>query len=122
MKHGLKALGHHPYMGLPRPTPAGDDIYGGRDPRDIPFYGIREVALCLDLNPATLRTWALGRKYPVQAVQRTADALLELPDAADPMLSFINLMEAQFLRALRREHDLAARQEAHLVVDDGLRT
>jgi hypothetical protein len=41
-------------MGLPLSTPAGDDIYGGRDPRDIPFYAIREAALCLDLNPATL--------------------------------------------------------------------
>jgi hypothetical protein len=86
-------------MGLPLNTPAEDDIYGGRDPRDIPFYSIREAALCLDLNPATLRTWALGRKYPVRAGQRTADALLELPDAGNPMLSFVNLMEAQFLRA-----------------------
>lgn len=110
MKHGLNALGHNPYMGLPLPTPAGEDIYGGRNPRDIPFYGIREAALCLDLNPATLRTWALGRKYPVRAGQRTADALLELPDPANAMLSFVNLMEAQFLRALRREHDLTMQQ------------
>jgi uncharacterized protein (DUF433 family)/DNA-binding transcriptional MerR regulator len=94
-------------MEFPLSTPAGDDIYEGRDPRDIPFYAIREASLCLDLNPATLRTWALGRNYPVRTGQRTADALLELPDVGNPMLSFVNLMEAQFLRALRREHDFS---------------
>jgi hypothetical protein len=48
-------------MGLPLTKPTGDDIYGGRDPRDIPFYAIREAALCLDLNPAMLRTWAVRK-------------------------------------------------------------
>lgn len=86
------------------------DIYGGRDPRDVPFYAIGEAALCLDLNPATLRTWAFGRRYPVRAGQKRADAILELPDPTKPMLSFVNLMEAQFLRALRREHELSMQQ------------
>lgn len=94
-------------MAPPLTTPAGDDIYGGRDPRQIPFYGIREAALCLDLNAGTLRTWALGRRYPVRSGHKTAVALLELPEPKNPMLSFVNLMEAQFLRALRREHDLS---------------
>jgi len=83
------------------------DIYGGRDPRDIAFYAIREAALCLDVNPATLRTWALGRKYRVRSGQKKAEALLELPELGNPMLSFVNLMEAQFLRALRREHEFS---------------
>jgi uncharacterized protein (DUF433 family) len=82
------------------------NIYGGRDPREIAFYPVREAALCLDLNPATLRTWALGRKYAVRTGHKSARPLLELPKPRDPMLSFINLVEAQFLRALRREHDI----------------
>ncbi len=94
-------------MGLPVATSADVDIYAGRDPRDIPFYAIGEAALCLDLNPATLRTWAVGRIYPVRAGQRKAEALLELPEPGNPMLSFVNLMEAQFLRALRREHEFS---------------
>jgi uncharacterized protein (DUF433 family) len=87
-----------------------EDIYGGRDPRDIPFYSVREASLCLNLNAATLRTWAIGRTYAVQSGRRTAGALLELPDRRVPMLSFINLMEAQFLKALRREHELSLQQ------------
>jgi uncharacterized protein (DUF433 family)/DNA-binding transcriptional MerR regulator len=86
----------------------GIDIYGGRDPRDIPFYAVREAALCLDVHPATLRTWALGRKYRVRSGEKkTAEALLELSQPGTPMLSFVNLMEAQFLRALRREHEFS---------------
>ena len=85
----------------------GIDIYGGRDPRDIPFYAIREAALCLDVNPATLRTWALGRSYQVRSGEKKAEAVLELPEPENPMLSFVNLMEAQFLRALRREHEFS---------------
>jgi uncharacterized protein (DUF433 family) len=80
------------------------DIYEGRDPRQIPFYSLQEAALCLDVKPATLRTWALGRVYPVQSGKRVAEPLLELPKPSVPSLSFLNLMEAQFLRALRREH------------------
>ncbi len=83
------------------------DIDGGRDPRGIPFYAVREASLCLDLSPATLRTWAIGRKYHVRSGQKKAEALLELPEPGNPMLSFVNLMEAQFLRALRREHDFS---------------
>lgn len=69
------------------------DLYAGRDPRDVPTYGIHEAASYLRLPATTLRTWVAGtaRMIPVAS-------------ARPPMLSFWNLVEAYVLAALRRHH------------------
>ena len=36
------------------------DLYGGRDPRELPAYGIPEAAHYLHIPVATLRTWVRG--------------------------------------------------------------
>lgn len=43
--------------------PRKHDIYGGRDPIDIPAYAVAEAAHHLQLPKATVRSWVAGRDY-----------------------------------------------------------
>lgn len=86
------------------------NIYGGRDPRDIPAYSIAEAAHYLQLPPSTLRSWVRGGQYPVVGGKKTFEPVITLPQSlpdAPCLLSFINLIEAHVLRALRRDHQIA---------------
>jgi uncharacterized protein (DUF433 family) len=87
--------------------PMAVDIYGGEDPREIPSYSIVEAAHYLLIPPATLRSWVLGRKYPVKTGSRFFKPVIILPNQSRPQLSFINLVEAHVLDAIRREHDVS---------------
>lgn len=77
------------------------DIYRGRDPREIPTYGIYESAHALKIPPDTLTSWIRGRNYPTQHGTKRFEPLIKLPDADLPLLSFINLVEAHVLDAIR---------------------
>ena len=77
------------------------DIYGGQDPRALPFYTPTEVARILRVSPATIKTWAFGRPYETSAGTRTWDPLIEPADARHKRLSFRNLVELNVLSALR---------------------
>lgn len=79
------------------------DIYGGKDPRDLPRYSTAEAAHYLRLPRATLKTWVHGRVDPNG---RRAEAVIRLPhDSA--LLSFQNLVEAHVLSAIRRHHGVS---------------
>ncbi|MHB8797138.1 MAG: DUF433 domain-containing protein [Thermoanaerobaculia bacterium] len=82
------------------------DIYGGEDPRFLPFYGLREAALCLRLPVATLRQWTVGREYEIKSGRKVFLPLIRPADPERNLLSFVNLLEGQALRAFRREHNL----------------
>jgi len=77
------------------------DIYRGIDPRDIPTYGIFESAQMLKIPPDTLRSWIRGRDYPTKHGIKRFQPLIKLPDPDLPLLSFINLIEAHVLDAVR---------------------
>jgi uncharacterized protein (DUF433 family) len=77
------------------------------DLRQVGAYGIAEAAHYLSLPPATLRSWVRGRGYRTSEGHRFAEALIQLPDPSDPLLSFINLVEAHVLKAIRRHHGVA---------------
>lgn len=77
------------------------DIYGGIDPRAIPTYGIHESAHALKIPTETLRSWIRGRKYPTTRGVKTFEPLIMLPDPDLPLLSFLNLIEAHVLDAVR---------------------
>ncbi len=86
------------------------NIYGGRDPRDIPAYSIAEAAHYLRLPPSTLRSWVHGGHYRVVGGQRTFEPVITLPQSppdSPTLLSFISLTEAHVLRAIRRDHKIA---------------
>lgn len=77
------------------------DIYGGKNPRELPLYTLAEAAHVVRLNPATLRTWALGRSYPTRSGQKVWPALIRAADPKLGMLSFANLVEVHVLSVLR---------------------
>jgi len=74
------------------------------DPREMPIYGISEVAHYLMIPGTTLRTWVRGRSYPAGDGKKRFQPVIHLPRHDLDLLSFYNLVEAHILRALRTEH------------------
>jgi uncharacterized protein (DUF433 family) len=79
------------------------------DIRAQPAYGLLEAARYLKLSPATLRSWVVGRPYPIAEGTRRFQPLLELAAKKPPTLSFWNLIEAHVLRSLRTEHGVSVK-------------
>ena len=82
------------------------DLYGGRDPRELPAYGIPEAAHYLRIPVATLRTWVCGRHYPTLRGPQRFEPVIDLADKECYLLSFVNLIEAHVLAAIRRQHNV----------------
>lgn len=74
------------------------------DAREIPTYTISEAAHYLLIPPATLRSWTVGRYYPVHGGRRLFKPIVAVPQESPVMLSFVNLIEAHVLDAIRREY------------------
>jgi len=74
------------------------------DPRLVPAYSAAEAAHYLRMNEATLRSWVLGRLYPAGGQRKRSRPLIHLDDPGKQYLSFINLVEAHVLAAIRRGH------------------
>ena len=68
------------------------------DLREMPAYGVGEAAAYLRLPKSTLRAWLLG--------QRGFRSVINIADAKDRKMSFINLVEAFVLAGIRREHSI----------------
>ena len=81
------------------------DIYGGRDPVELPAYSIPEVARLIRVPQATVRSWAVGRRYPtVDDRRKLFEPVIRIADAASRWLSFRNLVELHVLSAIQRDH------------------
>lgn len=85
---------------------ASPTMYDGRDPREMPAYGVADAARFIDVPPATLRSWVAGRSPRAQAGGTPFEPLIVPADPAGRRLSFYNLVEAHVLRALRTRHDV----------------
>jgi uncharacterized protein (DUF433 family) len=71
-----------------------------QDVRELPAYGIAEAAHYLLVPRATLRSWVAGMPYSSGFFKPVIR-----PAATSPVaLSFINLIEAHVLAAIRRKH------------------
>jgi len=79
----------------------------GQDPRELPAYSITEAARYLRMPEATLRSWVVGRPYPTMDGRRFFRPVIHLPDRGRPVLSFINMVEAHVLEAIRRQEHIA---------------
>src|SRR5262249_45668206 len=77
------------------------------DPRELPAYTITEAARYLRMPPATLRSWVVGRAYATMAGDRFFRPVIRLPEEDSPVLSFLNMVEAHVLEAVRRQHNIA---------------
>jgi len=79
-------------------------VYGNRDPRDLPAYTAPEAAHYLLIPRATVWSWVAGRPYPTKAGKRFFRPVITVAKTHPPVLSFVNLIEAHVLDAIRREH------------------
>ena len=82
-----------------------------QDERAIPNYTVLEASHYLHVSPSTLKSWVLGRDYRVSAGQRRFSGLIE-PAQRRPtlLLSFLNLVEAHVLHAIRHQHGVKLRK------------
>jgi uncharacterized protein (DUF433 family) len=78
--------------------------YEAGDPRLLPTYSVAEAAHYLRMPEGTLRSWVVGRWYPVAGQSKRSRPLIHLDDPKRQYLSFINLVEAHVLAAIRRRH------------------
>jgi hypothetical protein len=73
-----------------------------QDVRELPAYGVAEAAHYLRIPAATLRAWAVGMSYGSDSERKFFKPVIQ-PAAKSPVsLSFINLIEAHVLGAIRR--------------------
>jgi uncharacterized protein (DUF433 family) len=83
------------------------DVYGGREPRELPAYAISEVARYLVLPTSTLRSWTLGQYYEDRhGERRLFKPLIQIADPDLGMMSFMDFIEAHVLSAIRRKHEV----------------
>jgi uncharacterized protein (DUF433 family) len=82
------------------------DIYGGQDPRDIPSYSIGDAARYLRIPAGTIRSWTMGRNYPVADGEMFFQPLIPIKKQKPRLLSFTNLIEIHVLRAIRQHHQI----------------
>jgi uncharacterized protein (DUF433 family) len=74
------------------------------DPRELPAYPLSEAAHYLRIPKATLSSWVHGRPYPTDSGTKFFKPLIDLPESANLVLSFVNLVEAHVLSAIRKDH------------------
>jgi len=77
-------------------------LYGGKDPRELPMYGIGEAAVYLGVPRSTLATWVRGQRVR----GRTRMHGILKPHLAMGLLTFNNLAEAYVLASLTRRFEL----------------
>jgi uncharacterized protein (DUF433 family) len=82
------------------------ELYGGIDPRNIPTYSIGETARYLRIPAGTIRSWTVGRRYPVVDGSSFFKPLIPIANTAPRLLSFTNLIEVHVLRAIRQHHKI----------------
>jgi len=76
------------------------EIYGGKDPAELPAYPIAEVAHFLWMRGRSLSRWTNGYR----ADGKNHPPLLQIADPQRGLLSFNNLSELHVLSALRGHH------------------
>ncbi len=77
------------------------------DLREVPAYAISEVAHYLLIPKTTLRYWVLGQYYETKKEKLFSKPIISATDKGRHLLSFMNLVEAHVLDAIRREHDIS---------------
>ena len=74
--------------------------------RRTPAYPFIEAAHYLNMPVSTLRAWCIGQDYKVKGSTRRFQPLIVLDGSKSEGLSFLNLVEAHVLAAIRRTHDI----------------
>lgn len=74
------------------------------DHRESPAYTVSEAARYLGIPVSTLRSWVIGRKYPTSFGVRLFRPLISIAARKPDLLSFMNLVEAHVLDAIRQDY------------------
>jgi uncharacterized protein (DUF433 family) len=74
------------------------------DLREVPSYTLPEASHYLRIPEATLRSWFLGRHYPTSGGKRFFRPPFDPAERKPLTLSFMNLLEAHVLDAIRSGH------------------
>ena len=86
-------------------------LYSSQQVLYLPLYTIHEASRYLQVPENTIRAWVTGRAYPLRGGgRRRSNAVIELPEPRQNLLSFVNLTEAHVLDALRRQYGVALPQ------------
>ena len=72
--------------------------------RELPSYEIAESARYLRVPRSTLRYWIHGKNYKTREGLTASESLIEIADKEQNLLSFMNLVEAHVISAIRRKH------------------
>jgi uncharacterized protein (DUF433 family) len=75
-----------------------------RDARELPNYRLPEAAHYLRIPQSTLRVWIFGGAYGTAAGRRVSRQIITIAGEAPPRLSFVNMVEAHVLSAIRYHH------------------
>ncbi len=79
--------------------------------RALPNYTILEASHYLRIAPTTLRAWVVGRNFPALTGEKHPKPLITpAQDKPTFLLSFINLVEAHVLDAIRHKHGVPVRR------------
>lgn len=71
-----------------------------------PAYPLAEAARILGTNPSTLRSWFHGRNYATKGGRRRSAPVMQATQEAGAPLSFIDLIEAHMLLAIRKGYGI----------------
>jgi uncharacterized protein (DUF433 family) len=72
----------------------------------LPAYPLAEAARYLGSNPSTLRAWFHGRGYKVKGQPKWAKAVLSSAKISGEPISFLDLVEAHVLLAIRKGYGI----------------
>lgn len=78
-----------------------------RDPRGLPNYRLPEAAHYLRVPVSTLRMWIFGQAYRTAAGRRLSRSIITIAADDPPRLSFVNMVEAHVLSAIRYQHGIS---------------
>lgn len=74
------------------------------DPREQPNYRLPEAAHYLRIPESTLRMWLFGQGYRTASGRRRSQPIIAIAGDDPPRLSFVNMVEAHVLSAIRYQH------------------
>ncbi len=77
------------------------------DPRALPAYRTLDAARYLNVPVSTLRSWVSGQNHRTRSGVKFFRPVIRISTDSPPLLSFLNLVEAHVLDAIRREHGIS---------------
>lgn len=82
------------------------DIYDGNDPRLLPAYPLAEAAWLAGVPNATLRAWMKPGSVTKSGQIEPTTPVIVRPESDTQYLSFVNVIEAHILSAIRNRYKI----------------